>query len=332
MEEEIHRYYGIPVNHMKPCGPVWKVDTPTSVYVLKRTGQQPAQILQLSQTIDRLRGCGFPNIMVFRATQSGRPYAQILNHYYLLSPWIEGENPDFSNQHHLQLAAKLYGRFHRASQAISFPEEADSLAEPVRAIRDEFLKKRAFLIEMSDSLRGRETLNRIDRCLLKWSGHFIRQAGFCIEQLAMLRLDEWPQKRTGYGFCHNDPAPGNIIIHNRELYLIDFELAAPGLFIKEMAKLLARALQANRWQAGLIPLIIEAYASERKFTPPEMQILPYLCSFPQSFWRLCSQRFQERLPWAETRFQKKLWEITNSEFPRSSCLRSMAPELPEMAL
>jgi CotS family spore coat protein len=300
------------------------------VYALKRTRQQPAQILQLAQIINDLHGSGFPNVMTLRATKSGQPYARILNETYLLSPWIEGESPDFTSQRHLQMAAKLYGHFHRISQTISLPGKTDiSPPEPVRAIQNEFLEKRAFLITISDSLQGKENSNRIDRHLLKWSGHFIRQAGFCIEQLSTLKPDEWCRKNMGQGFCHNDPAPGNIIIRNRELYLIDFELAAPGLLIKDAAKLLVRSLQANRWPPGLIPLIIEAYTAERELSKEEMLLLPYLCAFPQSFWRLCSQRFQEQLPWTETRFRKKLWEITGAEPARLSCLRSMIPELPE---
>lgn len=318
---------------VKPWGPVWKVDTPSGVYALKRTRKQPAQILQLVRTMECLRDSGFPNMVSFRADQSGRPFTCIHNNNYLLSPWLEGEHPDFTNQRHLQLAAGLYGRFHQVSQTIAFPDEvADGPPEPARTIGDEFLEKRAFLIQMAGSLSGREKNNRIDRQLLKWSGHFIRQADFCIEQLSKLRLDEWYRQKTGQGFCHNDPAPGNIIIRNRELFLIDFELAAPGPFIKEAAKLLVRALQANRWPDKMIPLVMKAYTAERDFTAAEIQILPYLCSFPQSFWRLCSQRFQEQLPWTETHFQRKLWEITSSESLRLNCLRNMAPELPEMAL
>lgn len=319
------------MNSMKPWGPVWKVDTPSGMYALKRTRQQPSQILQFAEFLNDLRNSGFPNAMTICPTRSGQPFARILNENYILSPWIEGENPEFTNQRHLQMAAKLYGRFHRVSQTISLPEEADTApSEPIRAIQNEFLEKRAFLITISDSLSGKENPNRIDRHLLRWSGYFIRQAGFCIGQLAGLKPDEWSKKNTGQGFCHNDPAPGNIIIRNRELYLIDFELAAPGLYIKEAAKLLVRALQANQWPPGLIPLIIEAYTAERELSKEEMLLLPYLCAFPQGFWRFCSQRFQEQLPWAETRFQKKLWEITSAEPARLNCLRNLIPELPDL--
>lgn len=330
--EGIRRSYPITISKMKPFGSIWKVDGSSGLFALKQTRQNPSQILQLAQTIASLRDSGFPNLMTLLDAISGRPYALIVNQYYLLSPWLDGGNPDFTNQLHLQMVAKLYGEFHRIAMNLRTYNNADAGHDPVKALRDEFIAKNEFLTDLADSLRRREKLNRIDRLILKWSDHFIRQANFCIDRLEVSGLTEWSPKKAAQGFCHNDPAPRNIIIKDRRLFLIDFELAAPGLFIKEVAKLLIRALQANRWSPRIIDPVIEAYTSQRELTMLEMEILPYLCSFPQNFWRLCSQRFQERLSWTETHFHKKLWEITNAELIRLPCLSCLAPDLPKIAL
>ena len=330
--EGIRHPYPITVSKVKPFGSIWKVFGPSGLFALKRTTQKPAQILQLAQTIACLRDSGFPNIMTLLTAISGQPFALIANQYYLLSPWLDGESPDFTNQLHLQMIAKLYGEFHRISRDLLTYNNGDIDHEPVKTIRDEFTIKKNFLMDLSDSLHRREKLNRIDRLILKWSVHFIRQANFCIDRLMVSNLSEWPNKKIAQGFCHNDPAPRNIIIKDRELFLIDFELASAGLFTKEVAKLLVRALQTNQWSPRIIDPVIEAYTSQRMLTTPEMEILPYFCSFPQHFWRLCNQRFQEQLPWTETHFYRKLWEITGAEPIRLHCLSCLAPDLPKMAL
>jgi CotS family spore coat protein len=328
--EGIYHSYGIRVADIRPWGPVWRVATPSGVFALKRTRQQPSQIIHLARFFDRLNKAGFTCVMTLWKTLSGEPFTHIDNEYYLFSPWIEGDNPDFTNRRQLDKVVKLYGRFHRISEAISSPHETGNrVDETAASIRNDFLRKKSFLMEMADYLRTMANPNRIDRHLLKWSGHFIRQADFCIEQLARLAPDELHHTTIGLGLCHNDPAPGNIIIRNRELYLIDFELASFDPFIQEAAKLMVRVLQANQWPADLIPAILAAYESERKLSMAEVRVLPYLCAFPRGFWRLCNQRFQERLPWTQTRFQKRLWELTNSEPARVKCLKIILPGLPE---
>lgn len=316
---------------MRPWGPVWRIETPTGVYAVKRTRQQPDQIVQLALTLSLLHEAGFPQTMTFHTTLSGKPFARIGNENYLVSPWIEGKYPDFANQRQLQMTARLYGRFHRASSGLPCPCETGGLeADPLRTIQKQFMKKRDFLMEMPDSTGILKKPNRIDRQIIKWSRHYIRQANYCIEKLTELETKQGGGA-FGQGFCHNDPAPGNIIIRNREFYLIDFELAARGLFIQETAKLMVRGLQANQWAAGFFPFIMEAYGAERELSEREMQALPILCAFPQGFWRLCSQRWEERLPWTEKRFQKRLWEITSTEPSRVQCLKSLLPDLPEPA-
>lgn len=332
LAEGIRYFFGIRVIDMKPWGPVWRIVTPAGVYAVKRTRQQPEQILQLAQILKRFHEAGFPHTMTLHTTKSGKPFARIGNDNYLVSPWIEGENPDFTNRRQLQMVAGLYGSFHRISSALTCPNQAGEPGEvPVRAIRNELFKKRNFLMETRDSLGRLENPNRIERLIMKWSEHFIRQADFCIGQLPEPGIEQGCHYQRWQGFCHNDPAPRNIIIRNRAPYLIDFELAACGPFVQETAKLIVRALQANQWPPGLIPLILEAYRSERALSAGEMHLLPCLCAFPQGFWRLCSQRYQERLPWTENRFYKRLWEITSQEPARIKCFQSMLPDLPEPA-
>ncbi len=323
---EIQRSYPVSVMAIKPAGAVWKVYSSSGRFALKGTQKSPGQLQQLAATVEFIRKAGFPNLVSIIPTKSGGFFMTSLHHNYILSPWLEGQNPDFSNRRHLQMVAALWGKLHGISQPLITRENFSQ-----ESILDEWQGKARFLRSLTDELAETKHRNRIDRAIQRWIFHFIRLADFCIEQLAGLENAPEFSPVLPWGFCHNDPAPRNIIMQNEKLSLIDFELALPGPCIKELAKLITRSLQINHWDSTLFNLLTKAYSVARSLTHYEAIILPYLCAFPNGFWRLCSQRFQEQLPWTEKRFQKRLWEITTMEPDRLNCLRSMLPELPEMA-
>ncbi len=295
------------------------------MFALKLTEKTSEQLKQLVQVIDDYRKAGFTNLTPVIAAKSGEPFALIYDRHYLLSPWLEGQNPDFTNSNHLQMVAKVLGRFHNFSEIVTQHQYQFD-----RLIHDELHEKNNFLKDLANRLNRTGDLNRIDRAILKWSNHFIAQAEFCIDKLAEPEINQREPRSLPAGFCHNDPSSRNIIIRNGQLFLIDFELAAPGFFIKELAKFMVRGLQANHWDYSLTRPLLEAYSTERALSVLENCFFPYLCAFPQNFWRLCSQRFQERLPWTETHFQKKLWNITNAEPDRIKYLQKILPEFLEL--
>ena len=171
-----------------------------------------------------------------------------------------------------------------------------------------------FLITVHDYLSTNLAgLNRLDRSILKWHPYFMSQARLALAGLeAALQSETEPNTILPQGFCHNDPAPRNIIIKDGIWHLIDLELSGIDPYLKDYATLLERALHLNQWQPVVRELIEASYTQVRPLSMIELRILPYLCCFPRRFWRICQQRFQARLPWSESRYASRFWELTNA--------------------
>ncbi len=318
---KINQEYTIRGTASKPYNSIWKITTPQGSFSLKRFKSSPHYFTKLITIINDLSKLGFNGLVPIILTKKGLPYIEIDGLYYSLSPWCEGEPPSFTNPNHLIKIAECYGRLHEISRNINFPPELQSRNN----LTDYFLYL-DFLESLIPSLEKRKNLNRIDRTILKWGQHFIEQSRLAIQGMKTFQ-DRQELFLNNQGFCHNDPAPGNIIIKNEICFLIDFEFSNRDLFIKELSMLILRALQVNHWNERILELLIKAYSQERKLIIAEEEILPYLLCFPRRFWRLCSQRYQEKLKWTENRFQKRLWEIIDEEKNRQSLLKLLIPEL-----
>ncbi len=312
--------YNISATALKPFGPVWQVDSAKGCFALKRTNCSTKRLIHIFETLFQIKEAGFLSPILPETSSENLPYFQYNNHYYQLFKWSQGQYPSFTDPGSIQKSAHLFASLHQ------FSTKVIKLENQVPPDLIGYLKQRtAFLEEIKSFLKDERRLNRVDRTLLGWIDYYLAQARYSLSGLS--NSEQASNFRTLVGFCHNDPAPRNIIIQNGEWFLIDFELSAWGLLITELAKLAGRVLQANSWRPEVFNLVVDAYSQEKDLTSWERVVLPYLLCFPQQFWRICSQRWEEKLKWSERRFAAKLWKITDTERQRLLFLKSVLPEL-----
>jgi CotS family spore coat protein len=314
----IQREYALSVNEHQPFRAVRKLFTVKGVFLLKQMHCTEDQLLRIDFWLQQLTAAGFPWVIPFLATRDGLPFVEFKGKFYIISPWQSGTAPVFTNVNHLMKVAELWGKMHRVSQTILPADET----LPLNYWED--LRKK---VDFLQSLYTRSCVNRIDRSIRKWGEYFLNQARFSLTHLEAGGFAKWEETTAAKGFCHNDPAPRNIIAHSRDWYIIDFELSGSGLFLGELFTFVQRALKANQWKAEIIAPLLEVYCRQRPVSPEELGYLPALLCFPRTFLRLCSQRFHENLPWTEKHYQSRLWEITTEEPLRLQLLQSWFPEL-----
>lgn len=308
----MNQEYSISATAIKPFHSVWKVVTPGQTYILKKIKDTPDHFSVVAQIVNELYHQGLRQLVPIRTTRTGKLYLEWNGEYFSLSRHYTGERPSFREPRHLKQIGQFFGQIHEVSRNISFPKEFCS-GQGI----EEYYRYHEFLENLLPQLSNRKDLNRIDRTVMKWSDHFLEQSRAVIQELNVFPdinsiLDG--QK----GFCHNDPAPGNIIMDDPHCYLIDFEFASCDFWLKELAHLALRVLQATDWNPGepSLEILLEAYHQERPLLDIEFKILPILLRFPRRFWRFCSQRYQENLPWTESRFQSRIWELISEETKR----------------
>lgn len=317
---KLNQEYNLNASSVKSQGSIWRVTSPRGIFVLKRVKSSAERLWELFKNIKDIQDAGFETLAPLIPSKSGAPFIAIEQGFYILSPFYEGENPEFTNPNHLQQIAKVFGKLHQVAGALSLKENSRG-----QDFLFEYQKRLTFLEELPVLITKTKKLNRIDRALLNWGEYFTNQARRSVTGLKKLAVSLNQPERCG--FCHNDPAPRNIIIWRNRWMLIDLDLWDYNPFIREFANLTTRALQINQWDLRIPVLLERSYSEERNFTIEERLILPYFFCFPQRFWRVCSQRFQEKLPWTEKHFQKLIWEIINSEKKRFRFLKTLLPEL-----
>lgn len=316
----LNREYDISATGMKPFGPVWRVSSTKGPFALKRTDSSAEKLVHTAEIFAKIYESGFGSFIPPEISKKKLPYFVFNNQCFQLFRWRQGNHPSFTEPESIEKCARLFAGLHRISMLARKREAGQN-----RDLITHLEQKTTFIEDTFIILRKKQRLNRIDRGLLGWSDYFLTQARYALSGLR--KVDQALSSGALTGFCHNDPAPRNIIIENGQWFLIDFELAAEDLLVTEISKLAGRIMQANDWNPPIFDLVIEAYNRERTITDWEKTVLPYLLCFPQSFWRICKQRFEEKLKWSQRRFAAKFWKTTNEERKRLVFLKTILPGL-----
>lgn len=334
MKKIIEELYGLKISEIKPQGPVWKISCKSGYFALKRMNCNSLKIKWLYSCLEVLRKNGLCEgnpehhavVAPIIINKNNLPFFEYDNKNYILTPWYTGKIPNFNFGEDLRKVALLYGKLHHHSVLIK--QKSSNLKPLSKPLNQVILDKLNYLKETQKQLLNSLTeLNRIDRTILKWSYFFIDQAEICWDYINHNIDHTWYNETSNQGFCHQDPAPGNIIVYKNKWILIDFELAGNDYFITDLITLMRRALQLNDWDPQIYELILNAYQAERQLNLQEIKLLIALLSFPHSFWRLCQQRFNENLKWTEKHFQSKLWKITSSQPAQNNFNKKFFPPI-----
>ena len=319
---QLNREYSLGATELRPMRSIWKVISPKGCFVLKRMPGNADQILFQANCINLLKRSGFTKATPMAPTKDGLPYLYCNERFYTLSPWYNGINASFNQPKQVEKIAETFGALHQTSLTAINPSNFKSTNQLTH-----FLNGEAFLKATYNNLTQTKGLRHVDHTIKNWSQYYLFQASFSIKNLMQQDYNSWFSQTHNQGFCHNDPAPRNILLQKGDLCLIDWEHSCGNTFLQELATLISRVLQVNGWNHQLLELIATRYSQVRKIEPAEQQMLPFLFCFPQRFWRLCSQRFQEKPDWSERHFQQRIWEITHSETERLRFLKTNFREL-----
>jgi Ser/Thr protein kinase RdoA (MazF antagonist) len=138
--------------------------------------------------------------------------------------------------------------------------------------------------------QGSGTKDEKGRDILDWESEMRLFAKWCQDDDVRKKWYEihdelklLPQKRNNFGFIHNDPHRMNLLLHNNQITLLDFDVANYHWFLNDIAivwhsecmglkfrKLDAETIKAC--QAGMVKYFLQGYRSQNEF--PDAELAP----------------------------------------------------------
>lgn len=294
---------------------VYRVQTVKGVFCFKEVKEKAGKLQFIAQVFRHLEANGFHRLAAFRPTVQGESYIQEKGIYYIVTPWLEGEEPDYQNRDQMGAAASTLAEFHLAVQG--FVPQGDTEVKVKIGKWNKKLKKQ--LIEMVDYCSRAENnkevggFDQIIRVHSSWLG---QQALAACQLLGSSPYDQLVRQYEGkLPICHGDTAARNFLIDGQnQAWMIDFDSMAVDLPVVDLWRLLRRTLRKGEWRMQEAANILEQYSQVRPLSKQELQVLHALLHFPERPWRLAKRYYEGVIPAEES--NKLLSRVEEYLIPR----------------
>lgn len=312
-----------------PAGGVYQAVAKDAEWALKKANQPCDTLLLIHDAQEHLaaRGLGHKGWCTaprFVLGPDGRPFVELRSGLYMLYPWIPGRECSCERREDIVLAAQALARFHAAS--CGFHPTAVVNRIPGWDVRwDEELNRRlSGLIRYMKASRTRQpsgagpTAIRLPRFEKEYAEACPRFIG--LAEAAVLWLASRPEvyralvgrDRARQMFCHNDYFRRNILITPEGgVAILDLEYFSGGPRALDLAKFISKVARETGWDPVLALHILAEYDDEASrlgipITSGDLWFILGWLTWPQDFWRLGAQYYDELQPWQAQRFMDLL--------------------------
>ncbi len=282
--------YGWQIQNAESHTNILKVRTQSGTFALKQTHVSVERVQFLHDAVRYLRKQGFAYAPRYALTAKKQPAIVRQNRTYYATKWVEGNHVNFASLPQLGRLARTLAEFHELSRGF----EAGRYNPPAEYGVASMIRRRSE--DLRNILMRAETKahpDEFDELLIRLAPTLREDT----EKSLRIAEDEMCRKfllqdEDNPGLCHLDVIPGNFVYtQDKEVFLLDLDLATFAPRVLDMAHLLRRSLQMLHWQSEIAYTCFVSYDTVRPITPEEYLWVQCLLTFPYRAWRLAHTRY-----------------------------------------
>ena len=258
---------------------VFKVTSKNKNYCLKKVYYDEGNLLFVYSAMEWLYR---NNVMVPKllpSTDNNR-FIYYEDMLYILTPWVEGEKCNFDSLNDIRLSIKTLAKLHKCSKNFK-----PILGSANRVGLEDYY--------LSTSKHFNDIIQTANLALTykdKFSKLYLNNLdnNLSLAKLSLEISTSIDTSNLNVSLCHGDYVNKNILINNKDVWIIDFDKCKIDYCAHDLAYFLRRLLkrETTNWNPALTVDIINTYLKINTLSDSDLKyILAYL-AFPQKFWKI----------------------------------------------
>ena len=220
---------------------------------------------------------------------------------YVLYRWFFGEECDCKNVTTIRLMAENLGQLHSSLQ--NFYEEPVLLQQPLLSRYDKHNRE---MKHVYGYMRGKKKKTEFERYAMQCFPNFYERAMQVRSQLSenLYYKEHSGQTKSG-------------------LATTNFEHAAPGMQLLDMAYFMRKVMEKNKWQVEKGVVLWNGYCEGAGCSKKELEFLITILSYPIKYWKLLNQYINSKKTWISNKNMEKLKAVCEQEESKDKFLQQM---------
>jgi len=208
-----------------------------------------------------------------------------------------------------------------ASTENTVRKEEQEAELPPANVMAEYEKRNRELRRIRKFLLGRSQKTWFEISLLGCFDQFYDQAREAQEGWKAYQNAARREDRLAY--CHGDYQYHNILLDQKNWYLINFERCIKDDPVRDLHLLLRKLLEKSGWSAQLGEKLLREYERIRPLSAISRIDLYYRLSYPEKFWKIANFYYNSRKAWIPGKNLEKLEKLLSQETEKKAFLETV---------
>lgn len=238
---------------------------------------------------------------------------------YVCKTYVDGRECNIRDREEILYLTEVMARLHR----VMFLPRQETEGQTLPTLSQEFEKRKRELRKVRKFLKNRGQKTDFELFLSQNYDLFFRQSEEIAAQAAS--MNEVFQQGTSTGeslpVCHGDLQHHNLILRDREAYVLNFEKCGAGSQMRDLYRFMRKFFEKNGWSVAGARQIVEHYQKEKTLEAKDFQELYYRFAYPEKFWKIVNFYYNKGKSWVPGRNGEKLSNLLAQETEKQHFLK-----------
>ncbi len=250
---------------------------------------------------------GFAQVDGYVATAEGNylvqgPYGE----NFILRDWFSGEECDARNTAHVQKAVAALAELHNCLTGMELSEEEQELVSQSN-LAEVLERRNRELRRVRTYIRSKKQKNSFEQKFLEQFSVQYAQAERAALLLDEKEYNDYRDKCRKEGrMLHGNYTHHSVLFLEETTAVIGFDKSVAGIQIQDFYQIFRKVMEKWDWEEELGRQMLAAYESIRPIPKEEKRILAILLTYPEKFWKVANQYYNNRKSWIPEKNMQKL--------------------------
>ena len=230
------------------------------------------------------------------------PYSE----WFVMRDWFDGEECDVQNITHIEETVRTLARLHQVLVGVELTEqEREFCLQP--KLKDLLERRNRELRRVRTYIRGKKQKSAFEQRFLQQFSELYEQAERATGLLMEQEYEAYYDSVVSAGvMLHGNYTHHSILFDREETVVTGFQKTALGIQVHDFYLFFRKMMEKWDWNVTLGERMLSAYEEIRPIPEQERKLLYLLLSYPEKFWKVANQYYNNRKSWVPEKNMQKL--------------------------
>ena len=268
---------------------------------------------------------GFPAVDLYVSNREQNFLVQgPYNEQFVMRNWFYGEECNAKSREHVLKSVETLARLHNSLQGFELTEEEKAFCLQPK-LTELFERHNKELRRVRTYIRSKKQKSIFEQNFLtQFEGQFARAE----QATGLLHTGEYESYYNSKiaegsmlhgGYTHHSV----LLLSNGDMAVTGFDKTMTGIQIQDFYLLFRKMMEKWEWDVSLGDSMLSAYSRIRPIPREEQNLLKLMLSYPEKFWKVANQYYNNRKSWIPEKNMQKLLQTMEQAEKKEECIKAL---------